>query len=547
MRTLRDYQGEAIEAVRARLDKDASTLLVLPTGTGKTVVMAKLASEWGRGNVLLLAHRVELLDQAADKIAPELGYRPVVEQGERGMDVDLLWQGGSVLVGSVQTMRGDKRLAKFARHPFDLILVDEAHHATAASYRKVVDYFTAINPACKVLGVTATPNRADNAALGVVFDTVAYSLGIAEAIDRGWLVPIEQEFVSVDQVDFSGVSTATNEVGESDLKAAELEQVLVEEEALHAMAVPIMDRAAGRQALVFCAGVAHSHMLASVLNRYRDGCAAAVDGKTHPPGCAERKQIVADFHAGKLQYLVNFGVFTEGFDCPAAAVVAMARPTKSVGLYTQMLGRGTRPLDGVVDAHPTAEARRAAIASSGKPHMLSLDFVGNSRHKLVSSVDILGGNYDVEVRDLASRRLAEKGGGVKEELEKARVEIALLREEKRRKAVKASVPYSTEKVDPFGHGPEVAAGSDGVVRGGASDAQVGFLVNLGVQYDTAARYTRRQASAVIEKLKAERCTKKQRAVLAKYGEDVEVNFEEASRIIDAISKNGWRPRERQTA
>lgn len=424
MRTLRDYQGEAIAAVRREFERSSSTVLVLPTGTGKTVVMAKLASEWPGGNVLLLAHRIELLDQAQDKIGRELGYLPSVEQGLRAVDLDCMWQGGHVLVGSVQTMCGDKRLEKFRAFPFDLIMVDECHHATAASYRKVIDYFRELNPGLKVLGVTATPRRADNAALGTIFDSVAYELGINEAIAGGWLVPIEQEFVSVDGIDFSHVSLGKNEVGESDLKASELEQVLVEEEALHALARPILEKAGSRQALVFTAGVAHAHMLAAVLNRYRDGSAKAVDGTTLKTA---RKEIVDDFAAGKLQFLTNYGVFTEGFDVPPVALVAMGRPTKSVGLYTQMLGRGMRPLEGVVDGLPDAEARRDAIKASGKPSVLVLDFVGNSRHKLVSSVDVLGGNYDVETRELAKRRATGRSADVIEELEKARAEIVLMR------------------------------------------------------------------------------------------------------------------------
>jgi superfamily II DNA or RNA helicase len=539
-KVLRDFQRASVAAVLGEFDKGkTSTLLVLPTGCGKTIVMAKIAAAWERGNVLLLAHRIELLDQAADKMEPELGYRPVVEQGERGMDADCLWHGGAVLVGSVQTMRGEARMEKFRRAPFDLVLIDEAHHATAASYRKVVDYFRGLNPHVRVLGVTATPNRADDTALGIVFDSVAYEMGIAQAIDLGWLVPVEQEYVAVEEVDFSAVGTAKNDLGESDLKAADLESVLVEEEALHALARPILDKAGSRQCLVFTAGVAHAHLLAAVLNRYRDGSAKAVDGKTLD---AERKAAVAAFARGELQFLTNFGVFTEGFDVPSVALVAMGRPTKSVGLYTQMLGRGTRPLPGVVDGPPAPESRRAAIAASGKPKVLVLDFVGNSRHKLVSSVDVLGGNYDAEVRELARKQVADrKGADVMKELKKARAELLLMKEQERRRGVVARVGYSTQAVDPFGHDAAPGASSVEQTRGGASDAQIAFLVGLGVQRDTAARFNRRQASAVIEDLKAKRCTSKQRAVLARYGEDPDVNFEEASATIDAIARNGWRP------
>jgi superfamily II DNA or RNA helicase len=539
VKTPRDYQLEAEAAVRRELSRVGSTLLVLPTGTGKTVVMARLAAGWERGNVLLLAHRIELLDQAAEKLSHELGYLPVVEQGERAMDVGCLWQGGAVLVGSVQTLANESRRAKFGRHPFDLVLIDEAHHATAASYTRVIDHFRALNPQLKVLGVTATPKRADETALGLVFDTLAYEMPIWDGIELGWLVPVEQEYVAVDEVDFSHVGLGKNEVGESDLKAQDLEAVLVEEEALHALARPIAEKAGERQCLVFTSGVAHAHGLAAVLNRYRQGSAKAVDGRTDKK---ERREAVEAFSRGGLQFLTNFGVFTEGFDAPSTSLVAMGRPTKSVGLYTQMLGRGTRPLPGVVDGPATPDARRAAIAASAKPRLLVLDFVGNSRHKLVSSVDVLGGNYDVEARDLARRRVAAKrGADVGAELKKARAEIALRREQERRRGIVARVGYTTQAVDPFGHGP-APAGDGGAGRGGATDAQVGLLVSLGVERATALAYGKGQAGKVIESLKAKRCTGKQRAILERYGESADVNFAEASAIIDEIAGNGWRGR-----
>lgn len=540
-KTLRDYQRESVAAVLRELDRTGSTMLVLPTGCGKTVVMAKLATNWQRGNVLLLAHRVELLDQAADKLEPELGYRPSIEQGIRAVDTDCLWQGGAVLVGSVQTMIGDRRLEKFRKLPFDLILVDECHHATSASYAKIIDYFRALNPSLKVLGVTATPTRADGTALGLVFDTAAFHLPMWEAIEAGWLTPIEQEYVAIESIDFDGVRTAQNEMGESDLKKSELEEILLEEENQHAMARPILDRAGERQCLVFTAGVKHAHALTAVLNRYRPDSAKAVDGKTDK---GIRKGIVTDYAEGRLQFLVNFGVFCEGFDVPAVSLVAMGRPTKSVGLYTQMLGRGTRPLPDVVDLPALSQdpsARRDAILRSGKPHLSVLDFVGNSRHKLVSSIDILGGNYDVETRALAQQRIGVKPADVGRELKKAAAELALRREQDRRRRIKAGVSYTTEFVDPFGHDASPGEHVMDRQRGGCSDAQIALLVNLGVPRETAANYSGRQAGAVIDSLRSKRCTERQKATLAKFGESTDVNCDEAGRIIDAIAQNGWRP------
>jgi superfamily II DNA or RNA helicase len=548
MRTERPYQADARLAVRRELETSAATLVVMPTGTGKTILMAKLTAEWGRGNVLLLAHRVELLDQARDKLGAELGYQPVVEQARRGMDPDCLWQGGAVLVGSVQTMRGDKRLDKFRAHPFDLILIDEAHHAVAPSYRKVVNHFLGLNPSCKVVGVTATPGRADGTAMGAVFGSCAYRMAIHEAVEDGWLVPVRQQLITVESVDFGGIRTAKNDFGEADFNPQDLENVLVEEEPLQALAEPILKEAGDRQGVVFTAGVAHAHLLAAILQRGTRNApgrpAAAVDGQTPAD---QRARIIADFAAGRVRFLTNFAIFTEGWDCPQASLVAMGRPTKSPSVYEQMLGRVLRPLDGVVDGHANAADRKLAILASGKPHALCLDFVGNSRHKLVTALDVLGGHYDLAVIKEAKDRASPAAADVMAVLRKVRAEMLLEEQLRARRAVKAAVAYGKEDVDPFGHGAAPAAREVERTRGGSSDAQIQFLVNLGVEYGTAAGYTRRQASAVIEKLKATRCTNKQRALLARYGEPTDVNFDQARAVIDEIVANGWQPRGRKGA
>jgi superfamily II DNA or RNA helicase len=546
-RVCRPYQEDAYAAALGELETVASTMLVLPTGTGKTVIMAKLAANWNRGNVLLLAHRTELLEQARDKFGAELGYLPVIEQAERGMDPDCLWQGGLVLAASVQTMRNDKRLEKFKNHPFDLILIDEAHHAVAKSYRKVVDYFLALNPSCKVIGVTATPTRSDETAMGTVFTSCAYQYPICQAIEDGWLTPVRQFLVTIEGVDFSGVRTTRNEFGEADFNQADLEAVLIEEEPLHALARPILEQAEGRSGIVFTAGVGHAYLLAAVLNRERQGCAAAVDGTTDKD---KRRQLVKDFSEGRLQFLTNYNIFSEGFDCPQASLVVMGRPTKSILVYTQQLGRVLRPSDGLVDGFAGAADRRMAILTSEKPYATCLDFVGNSRHRIVTCADVLGGNYDLAAIDRARRNIAEgdpeeqkpsKPADVIEELKKARAELLLEAEQDSRRLIRAQVSYSAHEVNAL-VGEDIAGRGIEHTRGGSSDSQIAFLVNLGVSRQTAAGYTRRQASAVINKLKAERCTNKQRAILTRFGEPADVNFDQAKAIIDEIASAGWQPR-----
>lgn len=537
-RTLRPYQQAAIDATLRQLEQWGSTVVVLPTGMGKTVYAAKLISGWERGNTLFLAHTRELIHQAADKLAGELGYRPPIEMGISAVETESIFQGEMCVVASVQTMYGDRRLEKYRKHPFGLIVVDESHHATAATYRKIIDFFRAANPSLKVVGITATPNRADGAALGIVFESEAYQMSIGDAINDGWLVPIDQEYVVCEAINYDGIKTRKNDFGEADFNGAALEDVMKEEENLHAIAKPLVEKAGDRSGLVFTAGVEHAHALAAVINRYKEGSAKAVDGKTDH---AERKRIVTEFGDGRLQFLTNCMVFTEGFDAPNCSLIAMARPTKSLSMYMQMLGRGLRPLTGVVEGVPDSQDRRLAILTSDKPACYVLDFVGNSGHKLANVFDVLGGNYDAQVRELAKQEAGRQKRPVAELLEQAKAVLDLERQWSERAGIRASANYSAYAVDPFGGGAAPAIQTASTGRGGSSDAQIGLLVKLGVDRVTATGYSKRQAGAVIDKLSRTRCTIGQAKTLRKHNIDpTGVGMDRASRIIDAIASNGWR-------
>ena len=541
MKRLRPYQQAALDATLDQLKRYESTVVVLPTGLGKTVYATKLMTGWERGNCLFLAHTKELIAQAADKLAAELGYRPTVEMNVQGADPAHLFQGDMVVVGSVQTMYSDRRLDKYSRHPFGLIVVDECHHASSSTYRKVIDHFRRLNPSLKVVGITATPNRADGTALGLVFESVAYQMSIQDAIGGGWLVPVQQEYVVVDSLELGDLKLGRNEFGERDFKAADLEAVLTEEEALHKQAVPTLDKVGDRSTLVFTSTVRHAHDLAAVLNRYRPNAAAAVDGTTLPE---RRKELVADFAAGRLQFLCNCAVLTEGFDAPRCAAVVMARPTKSLTLYTQMLGRGLRPLPGVVDGVPDATDRRLGILTSDKPNCLVLDFVGVSEHKLASTYDVLGGNYDVETKELARREAARHRKDVTEVMEQAAALLTLERQQREREHVKAAgAAYATFAADPFADSPAMAgANQNGPKRGTATDAQVGALAKYGIPVKEARTYSKGQAGAKLDYLVANCCTVKQAARLKSFGIDpTGIGRARASRIIDAIAANGWKP------
>lgn len=420
------------------------------------------------------------------------------------------------------------------------VLVHNCHHSTSATYKKVVSHFQTLNPNLKVVGITATPNRSDGTALGLMFESVAYQMSINDAVTDGWLVPVNQEYVVVDSLSLDDVKTKKNEFGEADFAQGQLEEVMIQEEMLHKLAVPTLDKVGDRPTLIFTASVRHAHELAAVLNRYRENCAVAVDGTTQ----TERRQdIIRDFSEGKVQFLCNCAVLTEGFDAPKCAAVVMGRPTKSLTLYTQMLGRGLRPLSGIVDGVPDSGERRLAILTSDKPSCTVLDFVGNSNHKLANAYDVLGGNYDSETRELARREAAKERKDVGEVMEQAAALLTLERKWKEREHIKArDVVYGSHAVNPFDEFGAEIVGSDytGPSRGTATDSQVRLLVNFGVSQPVAERCSKRQAGAMIDSIGKTRCTSKQAATLKRAGINPEgIPFARASRIIDALVKNNW--------
>lgn len=326
-----------------------------------------------------------------------------------------------------------------------------------------------------------------------------------------------------------------------------------------------------RRTLIFTVTVAHAKRLAEILNRWLPKSAESIDGSMSDD---DRRDVLKRFSRGDTQFLCNCMIATEGFDEPRVELVVMARPTKSRALAVQMTGRGTRPAEDIAHVLGTladAAARRAAIAASSKPSMTVLDFVGNTgRHKLVTVADVLGGvRYDEAVIERAKELMAEEGGEIDveealaEALEEAELEAAaarmdditatkLLQEEMERQAIeaanrillRATATYTVRDRDPFNTYDVAAVRDTGIKTGGASDAQVGLLMKLGVRRETAVGYSKRQASAVIEDLKSKRCTTKQAGALRRAGySDAEIggfNFARASEEINNLAANGWR-------
>jgi superfamily II DNA or RNA helicase len=532
---LRDYQLQAHDAVYESLVKsgDKSSLVVMPTGTGKTVLFGHVAGNWPSGRVLIMAHRDELIRQAADKVGKIIGETCDIEMGDDFADQCNLYSRSHVVVTSVQTMSRERRMSRFNPDDFGLLVIDEAHHATASTYRKVIDYFRQ-NESLRVLGVTATPDRTDEEALGKVFDSVAYEYEITKAIDDGWLVPIEQRFVYVEGLDFSDVRTTAG-----DLNAGDLAKVMEDEKALHKVVNPVIELAGDQPCLVFAASVAHAERMAEIANRHKPGQAEFVHGGTDKE---LRRDMLRRFNRREFQFLFNCMIATEGFDEPQIGVVAVARPTKSRALYSQMIGRGTRPLTGCVDGLPGAEARKQSIATSGKPSVLVLDFVGNSgRHKLVSTADILGGNMDDAVveraRSSASKKSANgQSADMTAELIAAREAIEE-ENRKRRAAILAKASYGTKCIDPFVLYDVTPTREPGWFKGKRpTDKMAAVLEKRGIATRNLSLW---QAKQLMPKV-INKPTLKQAGLLLKFGYSTDCTSQDASKIIDKLAANGWR-------
>src|SRR5215218_9989135 len=329
---LRPYQQEAIAAVEDALERGVRRpLIVLPTGTGKTVVFASLIARRG-GSALVLAHRDELLRQAADKLTTAdrtLGLGVGFVQAERN-DTH-----APVVVASVQTLARQARLDRLPRR-FDTVVVDEAHHAAARSYQRIISHLDA-SPL--ILGVTATPRRSDGR-LGDVWQEVTFQRGIAEMIRAGYLAEVRGVRVGLEAIDLDNVA----QLG-GDFDAEALGDALEQAAAPRHVLAAYQQHATPRKAAVFVPTVSLAHTVARVFTE--TGIAAeALDGSTP---FEHRRAILDRLRTGETQVVVNVGVLSEGWDEPSLECIVIATPTRSQVKYAQIAGRGLRTFPGKTD------------------------------------------------------------------------------------------------------------------------------------------------------------------------------------------------------
>jgi superfamily II DNA or RNA helicase len=513
---LRPYQEAAFNNVfdqwSAGVDK---TLLVLPTGCGKTIVFAKITEECvRRGNrVLILAHRGELLEQAKDKIAKATGLGCSTEKAEE----TCLGSWFRVVVGSVQTLMREKRLAQFSKDYFDTIIIDEAHHCISDSYKVILDHFDE----AKVLGVTATPDRGDMKNLGTVFESLAYEYTLPKAIKEGYLTPMKAQTIPL-KLDLSSVMQQAGDFKTSDLGTA-LDPYLKQ------IAEEMVKYCAGRKTVVFLPLVATSQKFRDILNDngFR---AAEVNGSSQ-----DREKILSDFENDKYNVLCNSMLLTEGWDCPSVDCVVVLRPTKVRALYSQMIGRGTR-------LHP------------GKESLLILDFLWHTeRHELCHPAHLICESE--EVARQMTKNLEENAGGAPVDLEEAEVkaseDVIAQREEALATQLAEMKKRKRKLVDPLQFELSIQAEdlsnyvpAFGWECGPASDKQIKQLEKMGIypdEIDNAGK-----ATMLIKKLEARKqeglTTPKQIRFLEGKGFNHvgTWDFEHAKRLIDRIAANGWR-------
>lgn len=511
---LRPYQTEAKQAILSAWDEgQRKTLLVLPTGCGKTVVFASVAeNQVKKGHrVLIMAHRGELLDQAADKLKDASGLDSVLEKADSSSLGSFL----PVTVGSVQSLAQEKRLSRFPGDYFQDIIVDEAHHCLSDSYQRVLGHF----PDANILGVTATPDRGDMKNLGEFFDSKAYEYSMGDAIREGYLCPIKAQMIPL-ELDIGNVG-----ISSGDFAAGEIGHAL--EPYLEQIAKEMVTYCRGRKTVVFLPLIATSQKFCRMLNDV--GLRAAeVNGNSD-----DRAEVLADFENGKYDVLCNSMLLTEGWDCPSVDCIVVLRPTKIRSLYQQMVGRGMR-------------------LSPGKDHLLLLDFLWmTARHDLCRPSALI--SRDGKIAQMIDERMKSEEEGVDliEAEEQAERDVLAEREEALAKQLAEMRGKKRKLVDPLQYALSIAAEdltnyvpTFAWEMAPPSDKQLAFLERRGIYAESVENAG--LASLLIDRIKRRQdeglATPKQIRCLERYGfrQVGTWSFDDASSLISMLADNRWR-------
>lgn len=556
----RGYQTDAENAVFLEWEDNRATLVVMATGTGKTVVATRVFGRVLAGELklptartLFLAHREELINQAFETF--RLAFPTKRVEIERA--TDRASRHADIVIGSNQTIGRKDRMELYPPDFFAAICQDEAHHAAASNstYNGVLKYFRT----AKVLGLTATPDRKDELALGQTFDTVAFTFDIVDGVREGYLVPVGQRLEVVTDIDYSSVKLD----GEGEFVESDLARVMREDKPLYALAdaaIKYSNHNGGeRRTLVFCASREHAIEVADILNdknrrKGNTGRAAAIHYKLDK---SRRSELIAAYKRGEIRYLTNYGILTEGFDSDETRIIVNGRPIhKNRALFAQMVGRATRPLQEIQEqlaAAPDAAARKAIIKASRKPGAMVVDLCGVNHKLVLNMTDLLGGHYTDEAIAAVRERIAKTTEvvDVEDELAKIQKKIDEQKAEERRKRLRASVNLEVtlagKRVDPFNVYDSVSNRGVGArTDNRSSKGQIDALDRYGVPRREAEEMSSREARKMLDILAQRKrmglCTYRQANKLAEFGYATDARtFAEAKVILDALAANGWQP------
>lgn len=512
---LRPYQEEARAKVQQEWKEGRKrTLLVLPTGCGKTIVFSKIIEDRVKmgERVLVLAHRSELLEQASDKLKTATGLGTALEKAEN-TSIGTWFR---VVVGSVQTMQREKRLSQFPPNHFDTIVIDEAHHAISDGYQRVLEHFGEAN----VLGVTATPDRGDMRNLGSYFDSLAYEYPLVDAIKSGYLSKITAITIPL-ELDLSTVSQQGG-----DFKVSEIGTAL--DPYLEQIADEMVKQCKNRKTVVFLPLVKTSQKFRDILNE-KGFRAAEVNGESK-----DRAEILEDFDKDKYNVLCNSMLLTEGWDCPTVDCVVVLRPTKVRALYSQMVGRGTR-------------------LAPGKENLLLLDFLWHTeRHELCRPAHLIASSPEVAKK--MTENMAEDTEvefSLLEAEEQAGKDVVAEREEALAKQLAEQRRKKRKLVDPLQFEMSIQAEdladyvpSFGWEMAPPSEKQLKALEKFGIYTEEIGNAGK--AGKLLDRLNKRKdsglTTPKQIRLLEGRGfRNVGMwKFEDASNLINRIAASGWR-------
>lgn len=496
MKSLRTYQTQCIDTIKIEYENGCDSQLInLATGTGKTYLAVCSKELLGLGRTLFICHRDELIQQSFETFSEQYPMQVGI------VKADLFEINKEIVIASIQTLH--RRLDKIPSDWFEYVIYDECHHASSITASKSIRYFDK-----KLLvGLSATPTRMDNLSLSNIFDKITFTYDIADGIKDGFLCELDAIRIKT-QIDLSKLHKVAGDFNQKELSMSvdtpERNALIVEK---------YIQYGQNRQAIFFCVDIEHTKNLTQAF-RDRDIDADFVVSDTNE--CVDRKGVFKAFKSGLLKVLLNVNIATEGFDYSDVGVVGMARPTQSLAMYIQCVGRGTRLKS------------KDFQFEYGKNDCIILDFVDNvGNHKLINTWTLDSGK-EIEDRVFVSKEKKNK---------------LLADREKRNSEIKSK--YTTDKKVDLLELPKIKVSTSEKMLEPATEKQIAWLQREGVWIE-GTEYTKKQANEWINTFEA---SDKQKWLLGKIGYDVSKGCtvsqaKEAFRLEDeknGIVKEGFSP------